>query len=132
MAAAGIRLVTADLCGVEVDVDRGTKRVVGIEDRLDGTPVDFRSRDGCRNTLAGHVGQFLVHELGRVGAALTDETALEPLSGDALELSEEMKLGFFMRVAPFRVEQPLGQKKEQGRASQVVGVKQIEVDRLHQ
>ena len=35
--------------------------------------------DAGGNALAGHVGQFLVHELGRIGAAFADQAGIEPL-----------------------------------------------------
>ena len=41
-----------------------------------------------------------------------------------------MKFGLFARIAPFGVEQPVGQMEEQGRGPQVVGVNQIEIDTL--
>ena len=61
--------------------------------------------DGGGDPLAGHVGQLLILELRRIGAALADETAVEPLLGDALELAEEVEFRLFAGVAPFGVEQ---------------------------
>ena len=61
--------------------------------------------DGGGDALAGHVGQFLVHELRRVGAAFADEAGIEPLLGDPLELAEEVEFGFFAGIAPLGVEQ---------------------------
>ena len=51
---------------------------------------------------------FLIHELRRIGAALADEAGVEPLLGDALELTEQMELRLLAGVAPFRVEQAAG------------------------
>ena len=62
--------------------------------------------------LAGHVGELLVHELRRVGAALADQVGVEPLLGDALELAEEVELGLLAGVAPLRVEQALREVEE--------------------
>ena len=60
------------------------------------------------NPFTGHVGQFLIHELGRIGAAFADQTGIEPLLGDPLELAEEMQFGLFAGIAPFGIEQALG------------------------
>ena len=66
--------------------------------------------------VAGHVGQFLIHELRGIGAAFADEAGVEPLLGDALELAEEVELRLLAGVAPLRVEQPLGDvEDERGR-----------------
>ena len=113
VATAGIRLVEIGLGGGEVDVGGGTDGIVGIEHGFDRATADLRSRDGGRDALAGDIGQLLVHELGGVGATLADEAAIEPLSGDALELSEEIELRLFVRVAPLRVEQLPGEMEEE-------------------
>ena len=80
------------LRGVEADVRRGAGGVVGIEQRLDRPLAHERARDAGGDALAGHVGQFLIHQLRRIGAALADEAGVEPLLGDALELAEEVEL----------------------------------------
>ena len=33
-------------------------------------------KTGCSDTIAGHVCQFLIHELGRIGAALAHEAMM--------------------------------------------------------
>jgi hypothetical protein len=101
------RSPSVGLRGVEIDVHRGAGGVVGIEHGLDRALADELARDGGGDALAGHVGQFLVHELRRIGAALADEAGVEPLLGDALELAEEMELRLFAGIAPLGVEQRL-------------------------
>ena len=56
---------------------------------------------------------FLIHQLGRISAALADETGVEPLFCDAFELAEQIEPWFSPRIAPFRVEQALGDVEEQ-------------------
>ena len=63
--------------------------------------------------VAGHVGQFLIHELRGIGAAFADEAGVEPLLGDALELAEQMELRLLAGIAPFRVEQALGEVEDE-------------------
>ena len=76
---------------VESDVGGGPDGVVGVEHRLDGALAREGGRDGGGDLVAGHVRQLLVHELGRVGAALAHQMSLQPLAGDALELAEEVQ-----------------------------------------
>ena len=111
-------------------MDCGTKRVVRIEYGLDRTTVDLRLGDRIRDALARHVGQLLIHKLSGIGVTLADKATIEPLLGDALELSEEMKLRFVAWIAPLCVEEPLGEMKEKCRAPEVTGVNQIEVHAL--
>ncbi len=80
--------------------------------------------------LAGHVGQLLVHELRRIGAALADEAGVEPLLGDALELAEQVELRLLAGVAPLRVEQALGEVEEQRRRPHVAQVLEVQVHAL--
>ena len=49
-------------------------------------------------------------------------------SGDALELAEQVELGFFAGIAPFGVEQTLGEVEQQRGAAQIAGVDQVEID----
>ena len=65
------------------------------------------SGDGGSNSVAGHVGQFLIHEQRRVGVAFANQAAVQPLLGDALELAEEVKHRFLAWIAPFGIEQAL-------------------------
>ncbi len=53
---------------VEADVPGGAGGVVGIEQRLDGTLAEELPGDGRGDAVAGHVGQFLIHEQRRIGA----------------------------------------------------------------
>ena len=95
-----------------------------------GLRSDQRAGDGGGDALAGHVRQFLVHELRRVGAALADQAGIEPLLGDALQLPEQVELGIFARVAPLGVDQALGQVEQQRGGPHVVQVFQTEFDAL--
>ena len=70
------------------------------------------ARDRGGDAFAGHVGQFLIHELRRVGAAFAHQAGIEPLLGDALELPEQVELGVFAGIAPLGVDQALGQVEE--------------------
>ena len=101
------------LGGVEADVRRGTVGIVRIEQRFDGSLAFEGAGDGGGDAVAGHVGQVLIHEQRRIGVALADETGVEPLLGDALELAEEVELRLLAWIAPFRVEQVLGELEEQ-------------------
>ena len=102
--------------------------VVRVEHGLDGTFADERPSDPRRDPVAGHVGEFLVHEQRGISAALADEIAVQPLLGDALELAEEVEFRLLARIAPFRVQQPLGDmEKERGR-THVAQMLQIVID----
>ena len=111
-------------------MDGRAGRVVGVEHGLDRALADERAGDAGGDALAGHVGELLVHELGRVGAALADQVGVEPLPGDALELAEEVQLGLLAGVAPLGVEQALGEVEQQRRAAHVAQVLQVQVDAL--
>jgi len=104
------------------------RRVIGIEQRLDRALGEEGARDARRDAVAGHVGQLLIHEDRGIGASLANEAAIEPLFGDALELPEEMELGFLAGVTPFRVEQPVGEMEQTGGRPHVAEVFQVEVD----
>ena len=91
----------------------GAGRIVGIEQRLDGPLAEKLPRDGRGDAVAGHIGQFLIHEECGIGAAFAHEAGVEPLLGDALELTEQVKLRLLAGVAPFRVEQALGDLEDQ-------------------
>ena len=96
----GVGLPAVGLRRVEVDVLRGAGGVVRIEHGLDRPLADELAGDAGGDPLAGHVGEHLVFELRRIGAAFADEVAVEPLLGDALELPEEVELRVFAWVAP--------------------------------
>ncbi len=108
VAAARVGLPAIGFRGVELHVHRGAGGIVGIENRFDRAAAHFGAGDGGGDALAGHVGELLIHELGRIGAAFADEASIEPLLRDALELSEQMELGFFAGVAPLGIDEPLG------------------------
>ncbi len=108
----------------------GAGGVVGIEQGLDGALAEERAGDAGGDAVAGHVGQFLIHELRGIGVALADEAGVEPLLGDALELAEEMELRLLAGVAPFRVEQALGDVEEQRGRPHVAQVLQVQVHAL--
>ena len=99
-----VGLPAVGLRRVEADVRGRAGGVVGIEQGLDWALAEERPGDAGGDPVAGHVGQLLIHELRGIGAALADETGVEPLLGDALELAEEMELRLLAGVAPLRVE----------------------------
>ncbi len=101
--------------------------VVGIEQRLDGLLAEELLRDGHGDAVARHVGQLLIHQLRRIGAAFADEIAVEPFLGDALELAEQIELRFFAGIAPFGVEQALGEVEDERGWPHVAGMLQIQV-----
>ncbi len=86
------------------------------------------SCDSCRDAVARHVGQFLIHEKRRISVAFANETVVQPLFGDALKLSEKMKLGRFTRIAPFRIKQALRHVEEKRRGPHVAEVFQAEIN----
>src|SRR6266700_1851345 len=83
----------------------GTGRVIRVEHGLNGSLAYKRTSNAGGNPFAGHVGQFLIHELRRVGAPFADQATIQPLFGDPLELAEEMEFGLLAGVTPFGVEQ---------------------------
>ena len=103
-----IRLPAVRFRCIEVHMDGGASRIVGVEYGLDRSLAYQGANNACGNAFAGHVGQFLVHELSGVGAALTHQAGVEPLLSDTLELTEQMEFRFFAGVAPFGVQQTLG------------------------
>ena len=90
VAAAGIGLPAGGLRRVEVDVEGGADGVVRVKHRLDRPLALERARNAGGDALAGHVGQLLVHQLSRIGAAFADQAGVEPFFGDALELTKQM------------------------------------------
>ncbi len=105
----------------------GTGGIVRIEQGLDRALAFERPGDAGGDAVAGHVRQFLIHQLGGIRAALADEAGVEPLLGDALELAEQMELGLLAGVAPFRVEQALGDVEEQRGGAHVAQMLQVHV-----
>ncbi len=77
-------------------------RVVGVEDRLDRMLADHRLGDRRLDALAGPVGDVLVDQLRRVGAAGAAQiAAVEPFAGDPLQLAEQVELRLVAGVAEF-------------------------------
>ena len=105
----------------------GACRVVGIQHCLDGAGTHQRTGDAGGDALAGHVRQFLVHQLRRISAAFAHEAVVQPLLGDALKLAEQIELGFFAGIAPFGVKQTLGDVEQQSGMAQVAGVDKVQV-----
>ena len=130
VAAAELGLPAVGFRRVEADVPGRAGRVVGIEQRLDWAFAEELPGDGRGDAVAGHVGQFLVHELRRIGVAFADEAGVEPLLGDALELAEEVELRFLAGIAPFRVEQALSEVEEQRGRPHVAQMLEVQVDAL--
>ena len=117
--------------GIEVDVRGGARGVVGIEQGPDRPILAVLGQgDGRGDSRTGHIGQFLIHQLRRVGAAFADQAAIEPLFGDALELAEQVQLRLCAGVAPLGVKQVLRDVKQQRRAAQVLQVLQAQIDIL--
>ena len=128
VAAARVGFPADRFRRVEIDVHGGASRVVGIEHGLDRALADELAVDAGDDLAAGHVGEHLVLELRRIGAALADQVTVEPLLGDALELAEEMKLGVFAWVAPLVQDKVRCQLVQDLRRSHVAGMNEIEVD----
>ena len=105
-------------------------RVVGVEHRGDRSLAEVARHDAARDAGAGLVGQFLVHELGRVGAALADQVMVQPAAGDPLELAEQVQLRILVAVAPVFFQQGLGEVVHQRGGAQVAAVHQVQVDAL--
>ena len=94
VAAARVGLPARLLRGGEIDVARRAGRVVGIEDRLDRTLAGQRRGDRRLDPLAGHVGDLLVQQLGRIGAAGAAQiAAVQPLPGDAFSWPNRCSFG---------------------------------------
>ena len=70
VAAARVGLPAVGLRGGEADVGGGAGGVVGVEHRLDRALALEGVADAAGDAGARHVGQFLIHELGRIRAAL--------------------------------------------------------------
>src|SRR5205809_259839 len=113
LAGSWTRLPAVRLRGVEPDVFGGASRIVGIKKRLDRPLAEESSGDCCSDTVAGHVGQFLIHKQSGVGSTLAYEAGIQPLFGDALELTEEVKLRLLAGVAPFRIEKPMSDLEDE-------------------
>ena len=105
----------------------GAGGIVGIEQRLDGALAEELPGDGRGDAVAGHVGQFLIHEQRGIGVAFADEAGVEPLLGDALELAEEVEFRFLAGVAPFRVEQALGDVEDERGGPHVAQMLEVQV-----
>ena len=63
-----------------------------------------------------------------IGVAFADEAGIEPLLGDALELAEQVELRLLAGVAPFRVEQALGDVEDQRGRPHVAEMLQAQID----
>ena len=84
--------------------------------------------DAPADAFAGHVREFLVQELCRVGVPLAYEVVVQPLARDPFELTEEVEFRFLSRVTPLGLQQSLGQVKNQRGPAQVSGMDQVEID----
>src|SRR5271163_2284891 len=84
----------------------------------------------CRDPIACYVGELLIHELCRIGTARTNKMTVEPLFGDALELAEKVELRFLTGIAPFRIEQALGEVENERRGPHVAQMLQVHVHAL--
>ena len=122
VAQALVRLPAGLLGRGEVDVSRRAGGIVGIEYRLDRALAEVALHDALSDALTGSVGELLVHQLGRVGAALADQMVVQPAARDPLELAEQVELRFRIGVAPVSLQQCLGQMEHQGGRPQVLQV----------
>ena len=69
-------------------------RVVRVEHCLDRVLADHRLGKRRLDALAGPIGEVLIDQLRRVGAAGAAQiAAVEPFADDALQLVEEVELG---------------------------------------
>ena len=73
----------------------------------------MRGGDPGGDTIAGHIRQLLIHEQRGISPTFADQAGVEPLFSDTLELAEEVELGLLAGVAPFGVEQAMGEMEEQ-------------------
>lgn len=112
---------------IEPDMPGGASRIVGIEQRLDRPLAEKLPGDRRGDAVAGHVGQFLIHEERGIGATFAHEAGIEPLLGDALELTEEVEFWLRAGVAPFRVEQALGDLEDERGVPDVAQVREAHV-----
>jgi len=96
---------TVPLGRSEVNVNGGAGRVVWVKQDLDRRFANRVRGDGGGNALAGHIGQIPVKYLRGICATRAEKASVKPLFGDALELTEQMKLRFFARIAPLGVKQ---------------------------
>ena len=85
-------------CGIE-----------GVQHDAHGVRAGQRGADGGMDTLAGHVGDFLMHHLRLPGAAAALEVVPHPFLCDALELAEQVQLRVLARIAVLAIQQVLGQ-----------------------
>ena len=108
-------------------MEGGANGVVGVDQGNDGVFSLEGTGDGGGDLFAGRVRQLLVYQLGGIGAALADETGVEPLPRDPFELSEQVKFGFRVGVTPLGVEKASGQVKEECGMPHIPQVFKIEV-----
>jgi hypothetical protein len=96
---------------------------------LMGTHAYRASRDAARDPFTGHVGQLLVHQLGRVGVRPCRQVVVEPLFGDALELAKQVSLGPRRDLAT-SCRAAVCQVEEQRGAAHVAQCVEVEIDAL--
>ena len=111
----------------KVHVDGRAGRVVGVKDGAD-RPLSGELRDDASSDpLASHVGELLVAELRRVGSALADQMVIEPLTGDAFQLAEQVELRLLAGVAPLGFEEPFRQVIDERGAPDVLEMIEAQV-----
>ena len=86
--------------------------------------------DAVGDPLARHVGEFGVHELGRVRPAHAHEVPVEPFARHPLQLAEQVQPGLVVRVAPVLLKQVPRQLVQERVPPEPVRVHEREVDAL--
>ena len=108
VAFAGIGLPAAGFAGGEVDVAAGAGAVVGVKEGFDVAAADEGLAYGVYDAFTGHIGKFLVHKLGGIGAACADEAFFKPFSGDVFKLAKKRQFDGFVGVAEFGFDEAFG------------------------
>ena len=71
-----------------------------IKHGFDRPLADELTIDTGDDPAAGYVREHFIFELSRICTASAHEIAIEPLLGDALELTEQMKFRILTRISP--------------------------------
>ena len=105
--------------------------VGGLVEQHDFGVADQGLGNGSLDPFGGHVGDFLVDHLRRIGAARASEVAtVDPLARDALQLAEQMQLRFLARIPVFVVEEMPREVEQDRRRTHVFQMRHGQVDAL--
>ena len=99
----------------------------GSSSNLYGTFSEELPSDCSGDAIAGHIGKFLIHEKRRIRAAFAHKASVQPLLGDSLQLAEEVELWLLARIAPFGVEEPMGEVEHERRGPHIAQMFQTHV-----